>query len=135
MQPPVLKRFLVEDYPNAPIWFGRFLQILNQFMEQTVRVLNKNVAFGENIQSSTFSTTFTTDAGYATGDFTPISFAWFGTALPIACLVTRIEHNDSTPFLGNVGVIQWRYGNGGLNVLYIPGLVAGTKYTVTFLAY
>jgi len=134
-QPPVLKRFLLEDYANAPAWFGRFLQILNQFMEQTVRVLNKNVSFGDNIQSRAFDTTFQTPTGYATGSFDNLTFSWSGTSLPVACLITKITKTDGTPFLGSVGTPQWTFANTSVQVTYIPGLVAGVRYNVSLLAF
>lgn len=135
MQPPVLKRFLVEDYVGAPVWFGRFLQILNTFMESTVRVLNKNVSFGDNIQARAFSTNFQTPAAYATGSFDTISFNWTGSALPVACLITRITREDGTPFLDSVGTPQWRFGDGNIQIAYIPGLTAGVRYNVSLLAF
>ena len=135
MQPPILKRLLVEDYLGAPPWFGRLLQILNQFMEQTARVLNKNVSFGDNIQARTFSTSFQTPTGYATGSFDTLTFSWSGTALPVACLITNITHQDGTPFLTSVGTPQWRYGEGAVRVEYVAGLVAGAKYNISLLAF
>lgn len=135
MQPPVLKRLLAEDYPNAPVWFGKLLSVLNQFMEQTARVLNKNVSFGDNIQARSFSTSFTTETNYATGAFAPIGFTWVGTSLPLSCLVTRITREDGQPILTAVGVPQWRYGDGSVTVTYIAGLQPGNKYLITLLAF
>lgn len=135
MQPPILRRLLVEDYQDAPSWFGRFIGVQNQFMEQTVLVLNKNVSFGDNIQARRFSTTFTTDANYLTGTFTNISFSWVSRELPLTTLIASIRHDDGTPFLGSVGAPTWTYINGNIVVSYIPGLAAGTKYNVTFLTF
>lgn len=134
MQAPILKRLLIEDFPNAPVWFNKLLQVLNQFMEQTVRVLSKNVSFGDNIQARSFSTTFQTPAGYAAGDFDTLSFSWAGTALPVACLITKITKDDGTPFLGTVGTPEWTF-NSNIQVTYVPGLAAGVRYNITLLAF
>ena len=135
MQPPILRRLLVEDYQDAPPWFGRLISVLNSFMEQVVLVLNKNVSFGENIQARKFSTSFTTDATYATGTFTNIGFSWISRELPLVTLIASIRHDDRTQFLGSVGTPTWTYINGNIVVSYIPGLVAGSKYSITFLTF
>jgi len=132
MKPPIFSRMSREDYQEAPAWFGRFLIPLQQFMEQTQALFTKNIALGENIQARQYTTNFTTAAGYATGTFENITFSWSGSSLPNAVLITSITHADGTPFLGSTGTPQWRY-DGGVVITYVPGLAAGTKYSITFL--
>ena len=134
MRPPIQTRFTKEDYQEAPAWFGRFLTPLNQFIEQTVQVFTKNVALGDNIQARIFTTNFQTPAGYATGDFDTIKFSWAGSSLPVAVIITTISKADGSALLTSVGTPTWRFGDGSINVTYVPGLAASTKYSATFLA-
>jgi hypothetical protein len=134
MQPPVLRRLLVEDYQDAPPWFGRFLTVQNAFMEQTVSLFSKNVSFGDNIFARKFSTSFITRAGYATGDFGNISFSWLGQDNPFAVLVTSITRDDGTPIHTAVGTPVWGFSNNNIVISYISGLTAGVKYNIAFLA-
>lgn len=135
MKPPIPNRLLVEDFQDAPTWFGRLISVLNRFMEQTIAVLDKGVSFGDNILARTFSTNFNTTAAYATGTFEPINFTWTGSDLPSSVLITRIVKADGTPFLGSVGTPQWVYNSGNIVISYIPGLAVNTRYTFTFLAF
>jgi len=132
--PPILRRFLVEDYQDAPPWFGRFIQVLNSFMEQTVSLFDRNISFGDNIQARSFSTSFITPAGYAAGDFNPVSFTWGYRSLPQLVLIRSIRRDDGSPILASVGVPTWTYTNGSIVVSYIPGLTAGVKYQLALLA-
>lgn len=132
MRAPIFKRLTREDYIDAPAWIGRLFPVLNDFMQQTTAVLTNNVAFGENIQARAFTTTVTAPAGYATGAFEPIRFSWPGANLPNAVLITRVLKQDGTPYLGSVGTPAWNFVN-GVVVTYVPGLVAGDTYSISFL--
>lgn len=133
MRPPIQTRFSKEDYQEAPAWFGRFLQPLNQFIEQTVAVFSRNVSLGDNIQARVFTTTFQTDAAYATGTFETIRFSWTGASLPAAVFITSISRTDGTPILTSVGTPAWRFSDGNVSITYVPGLAASTKYSITIL--
>lgn len=135
MRPPVLRRFLAEDYQDAPAWFGRFIGVLNQFMQEVVTIFSKNVSFGDNIQARSFNTSFTTPALYATGSFDTIKFSWTGTSLPVAVLIVGIYRDDGSIITSSVGIPTWRYGEGLINISYISGLTASTKYNISLLAF
>lgn len=134
MKAPVPNRLLLEDYQDAPPWFGRVLAVLNRFQEQTIAVLDGGISLGENIYARKFGTNFTTVPTYGTGTFAPISFSWNSAALPNLVLLTSVELANGTPFLGNVGTVQWNYNSGNIIISYIPGLAINTQYTFTFLA-
>lgn len=133
MRPPIQVRFSKEDYQEAPNWFGRFLQPLNQFIEQTVQVLSRNVSLGDNIQARVFTTSYTTDAAYATGTFEPIRFSWGGASFPAVVLVSNVTRDDGAVQLTSVGTPTWRFNDGSVVITYVPGLAASTKYSLTFL--
>lgn len=135
MRPPISRRLLLEDFQDAPTWVGKIFNVLNPFMEQVVLLFNKNISFGDNIQARSFSTSFITDASYATGSFNTLKFAWTGTSLPVCVLITSVSRDDGAQILTSVGNPTWLYGNGGINVSYVPGLAASVKYNITFLAF
>lgn len=134
MKPPIPNRLLVEDFQDAPAWFGRLISVLNRFMEQTIAVLDRGVSYGDNILARKFSTNFTTSATYTSGNFEPISFTWNSSELPSCVLLTSVSKTGSM-FLGSAGTPQWTYNSGNIIISYIPGLAVNTRYTFTFLAF
>lgn len=135
MKAPIPNRLLVEDFQDAPSWLGRIFSVFNRFQEQTVAVLDGSVSFGENILARRFSTSYTTSGTYTAGDFDSVAFSWTSTELPVALLLTKVQHADGTAFLGSVGTPQWVYSSGNIVISYIPGLANSTKYNFTFLAF
>lgn len=135
MEPPVLSRLIVEDFPDAPSWLPRLFTILNRFMEQTIAVLDKNVSFGQNIRCREYATQVSTGPNYTSGSFDNVSFSWGRGSLPKSCRLEKITRADGQPFLGSVGTLQWTYTNENIVVTYVPGLANNAKYNLTFLAF
>jgi len=134
---PVFRRFSIADFPTAPSWLAGLFNPLNIFCETTVQNLNKNLTIGANVQGMKYSTTFTTPTGYATGDFTPIVFAYSSNGQPDCCIIGNISRTDSQPMLSSVSITSW---SSNINVIplqirvdYIAGLDAGVKYNITLL--
>ncbi len=135
---PVFRRFSIQDIPDAPDWITTILDPLNLFCETTVSALNKNITIGANLQGQVYSTSFTTLAGYATGDFTRISFTYNSNGQPKTCILSKITRDDGTLMLNPVSIAAGWTLNINTNpaqvqVNYIAGLAASTKYNVTFL--
>lgn len=134
---PVFKRFTISDTPNAPNWLESVYGPLNLFCEQTVQTLNKNLTFGGNVQGQKFSVALTTPSDYATGGFQPISFSYTGGGQPNCCLVGQISRQDGTRILSPVVVTDWLMNINTspytVNINYIAGLAASTKYNVTLV--
>lgn len=135
---PTFRRFSAADYPTAPNWLGAVFGPLNLFCEQTVNSMNKNLTIGQNVQGLKYSTTFTTLSSYATGGFTPISFAYNGIGSPNCLLIGKISKSDNTNILKSVSITHWdlntNYSPYQIVVNYIAGLDPSTKYNITFLA-
>ena len=134
---PVFRRFTVSDYPTAPEWASQMFNPLNLFCEGTIQSLNKGLVLGQNIQGQKFTTSFTTLSGYAAGDFTTISFAYTGSGQPDCLLIGNISKADGSTILLPVSITSW-YLNINvspyqLTVKYVAGLVANTKYNITFV--
>ena len=135
---PVFRRFSIADIPGSPEWLNNVLGPLNTFCEQTVQTLNKNLTVGANIQGSKYSTTFSTTAGYAGGDFTPIVYQYNGGGQPSCLLIGQISESTGATILTPVTITSWTPNINVspilINVNYIAGLTASKKYTITLLA-
>ena len=57
--PPKLRRVSKEDFPEAEPWFGRFLDSINPFLNDTVSLLSGNIT-KDNLRKQTETVTFTT---------------------------------------------------------------------------
>lgn len=134
MKAPVPFRFLVEDFQDAPLWMGRLFTPLNRFGEQTIACLDGGISLSENLSTRSFSTNITTSATYTSGTFDPVTFSWPFNELPHLMMVTQIFKADNTLFLGSVGIPQWYYSSGSINIIYIPGLANSIKYVIKFIA-
>lgn len=132
---PVFRRFTLQDIPNAPNWIEQILTPLNLFCETTVSALNQNISIGQNVQGMKYSVSFTTPADYVTGGFNPITFNYIGGGQPNCLLIGSIS--NSSPILTSVSVTDWNLNINvspfRVQVNYIAGLAASTKYNVTFL--
>jgi hypothetical protein len=135
---PVFRRFSTADIPTAPNWINNILNPLNVFCETTVQSLNKNLVIGTNVQGQKYTTTFTTLATYAVGDFTPITFQYTGGGQPNCLLLGNITRADGAAILLPVMVSNWMLNLNTnpftLTVKYIAGLDPSVKYNVVFLA-
>ena len=134
---PVFRRFSQADVPTAPNWINNILAPLNVFCEGTVQNLNKNLTIGDNVQGQKYSTSFTTTANYATGDFTPISFAYSSNGQPNCLMIGSLTRNDGTTILTPVSVTSWSSNINvspiQITVNYIAGLTASIRYNVNFV--
>jgi len=134
---PYLKRLLKGDYTEAGPWLTDLLVPLNEMFLSINTTLNKNLVIGENVQGQKFSFTFTTDAAYATGTFTPITFTYNGHGKPNCCLVGQVTESTGATLLTPVAVTNWQL-NINKNpyqvvINYVAGLSANTTYTIQFV--
>jgi hypothetical protein len=135
---PVFRRFSVADIPTAPNWITSILNPLNLFCETTVESLNKNLVIGTNVQGQKYTTSFTTLATYAAGDFTPITFQYTGGGQPNCLLLGSITRDDGVSITTPVFISMWKANINKtplqVQINYIAGLDPSVKYTVVFLA-
>lgn len=129
---PVFRRFTASDVPTAPNWISYIFNPLNVFCEQVVQALTKNLVIGENVQGMKYSVTFTTDANYLTGSFLPIKFQYTGGGQPNCLLIGQCVGLTTTT---QIPYASWSLNQNTnpytININYIAGLAASTKYTVT----
>lgn len=134
---PVFRRFIPSDIPNAPNWMQVILTPLNIFCEQVVATLNKNLTIGQNVQGQKYTTSFTTSAAYATGDFQQLTLNYTGGGQPNCIILGSIEKNDGSLILTPVTVTDWSMNINTIpmqvQINYIAGLAINTKYNITVL--
>ena len=138
-QPPVFRRFTIADFPQAPAWLSIFFSSLNIVLDQIVALFSRNLTVGDNVRGSWFTASFTTPAGYATGDFLPISYSYTGGGIPSCLTIASISDATGTTILTPVSVAAgWRIDKNSspyrIIVDYIAGLQPSTRYTVTLMA-
>jgi hypothetical protein len=135
---PIFRRFSSADVPTAPNWINNILNPLNVFCETTVQTLNKNLVIGTNVQGQKYTTSFTTLATYAAGDFTPITFQYTGGGQPNCLLLGGITREDGVAITSSVFISMWKPNINTtplqVKINYIAGLDPSVKYNVVFLA-
>jgi len=132
---PEFRRFLREDFKEAPNWIERLFIPLNLFLEQTYTLVNKNLTIGDNISGKWFTTSFSTGASYTTGAFEPILIPWDVSKSCEAVIVGYVrEASDSYTVITNAVSVDWlQISASQVRVNYIAGLQNSKKYNAKFL--
>jgi hypothetical protein len=134
---PIYRRFSIQDIPDAPDWIEQIIIPLNLFCETTVSSLNQNLTIGANVQGMTYSTTFTTLADYATGNFQPIVFNYTGTGQPKNVVIGQLSRVDNEKILLPFALTNWNLNINTapfrVNIGYIAGLLPSVKYNVNLM--
>lgn len=135
---PVFRRLTIADIPDTPEWMNGVFGILNLFGETTVQVLNKGLTIGDNVQGSVYNISINTSTGYATGDFTPITYRYSSGGRPASLLIGQITDSSGALILAPVSVTSWflnlNTSPPTITVNYIAGLSPNKRYNITLLA-
>lgn len=131
--PPALRRIDKQQFPEAPEWFGRFLEQLNPFLIDVTSALTARLAIEQNVLAQVGTLVINTGDDVSTAfprfvslKFRPRTFQIVGaknlTLGPNAIFVTSpgSTHDMTT---------------GGVNLRYVSGLDANSKFEITFLAF
>lgn len=133
MAPPPKKTQLNrEDLKDAPKWVDKVLEVLNPFIQAVVAALSRGLTLQENMASQVKTVVFTT--GSAIGDSFPLAFRSELSA-PYACWLAQcIPLESSGSVSGGVSIHTWKLTTSGMvEVSYLSGLQANTKYRCTFI--
>ena len=133
MKLPVIDRFQKQNYSNAPDWFTRFLNDMNQFTETVWNILNKNLTIEDNLDSQVYRMAIragATAADNATSFITTLKHA------PQAVLVGQVTDQEAyqVPLTAAVGV-QWTFSGSTISITSISGLIAGQTYNLTLVIF
>jgi hypothetical protein len=134
---PIFKRIQREDFPEAPEWLDKLIYPLNTFFEGVYNILNRSVAFGDNIASETREFTFTTLSTYVgtAATFEPLEFQRNLKSIPKGLILLQIFKfgvASYSPIEGDI-YVDWNETNGLVTIGLVRGLAASTKYTLRIL--
>jgi hypothetical protein len=121
---PSINQLKKEDFPDQP-WIEKLLVPLNTFMRSVYSALNRGITIGDNISAVAREIEFV----YSTTG--QISFLWSLTARPAHVLVTNVVSFGTTPS-GAVSCL-WEFDGTKVKITAMTGLVANSRYRVTFL--
>lgn len=109
---------------------------VNRFNEQVAVSLNGALVFGANITIPVYTQTFTTPAGYGPGSAAFTTFQFAGPYSGISAVMIGnivLASNTSGVITNLIGPPQWQEIRAGqVQITYIAGLTANTKYNITF---
>ncbi len=134
MKLPVIKKILREDIKGAPNWIQGIVDPVNQFMESTYQILNKNVTFNENFFSFIKEITYITPSTYPSG-VSDISFQ--NTLKSKASGVIVAQAYDTSLYVPAPGPVYapWVENNNSIMISTITGLAASKTYLIRLVVF
>lgn len=130
---PSVKSIRQEDIgPEAPSWIGNLLGPLTIFMESVYSAFNKQITFQENISCNIREFVINTRNDYGSGGWDNLTFPSNLRRKPIGVLVLQVIESDGTVMTSSV-FPSWVDLSGDIQIQYVSGLSANTKYTLRFL--
>jgi len=132
-KPPIFRRIIREDLPDAPDWVDIFIYSLNQFFDTVRLAMSRNLTFSENNDMQTQR--FRLVAGAAATDNT-YNFALNMKKKVDGIILGRIEQvSTSYAPLTSVPWINWHQESSKLVIDSILGLTTGVSYDFTITLY
>lgn len=123
-----------EDFKEAPDWVDKLITPLNLALEQIYDVLG-NLTVGDNVHGKWHNITFTTPAGYTSGDFNQISVPWnIGSAISGVFVGQVSEVSGQYTTITTPVSVSWQQPSASsVQIKYITGLQPDTKYNCRLL--
>src|SRR5258708_4615811 len=113
MKSPQLKRIPLEDFPNTPQWFGKFLDVINGFIGDVGNGLTSSLTFAENFAGKITTITVQTQSRW-----TPLT--------PLNGWSAEVAPNSTPP--------GWTWNVGASNVQLRGSIASGSVTLNTVLA-
>lgn len=134
MRIKALQLLQVEGFPKeVQEWIGKLISPLNDFIKQSVAIVNDGIVFPDNFigQEFVFSFTYQSDALTL-----PQSFRWTRPAKPLALQIVAATENDAPVIV----LAAWQYTQSGQIQLTqivkvsaapsVSALTVGAKYSI-----
>jgi hypothetical protein len=123
-----IKKISTEDIPQEHRgWFGKVLEGLNPFIQQTVTTLSNGIVLGDNNRSVKITATIGVNQIY------PMNFNLRDLkARPSMVLIGSLRTIDGTA-ISNPFSLTWTYDDGTLSYTLL-GLSASSKYEISLIA-
>ncbi len=126
MKLPTSKKILREDLKGAPPWINPLIDVINSFMEAVYLALNRNISFGDNIQSQIVTLTYksgTTDTQFISN---------LRVRAQGLLVLQAVEKDTFEPAPGPV-YVPWVESSGTVNLGLVTGLDANKTYILRLL--
>ena len=132
-KPPIFRRIIREDLPDAPEWVDIFIYSLNQFFDTVRQAMSRNLTFADNNDMQTQK--FRLVAGATAADNT-YDFALNMKKKVEGIILGKVEQVSTsyTP-LTSVPWINWHQESTKLVIDSILGLTSGASYDFTITLY
>lgn len=102
---PVIRRILAENFKDLS-WMPRLASPINIFMEQTIRLFNKNLNFNDNIDGELKE--FTASGTY------PVNISWNRPNKPVAVWIGRVLRTDGSTVSYSAALsLKWQFNTKG----------------------
>lgn len=126
---PSIKQILPENFATLA-WMPRLLAPLNQFFEETIRALNRQLTVNENMAGALL--TVTLDGTY------PLKITWpLPAARPVFVAVGAVSRTDGQAVtLTSAPAVQWSFNQAGqLQIDGVTGITPSptARYVLTLL--
>ncbi len=136
---PKQNRILSEDFPKQD-FMPKLLEPINQFFQDVISSLNKNLTFKENIAGDVLTVTIDCnqlDTGVYYPSY-PIDLKWINKSRAMAAWIGQCrEINGNQVLEGQSLYLNWDMSEtGNFRIIEIPGLSTSTakKFTITIIA-
>lgn len=133
------RRFIREDFIDAPEWVNKLFIPLNVALEQIKSALTGNLTFDENIRSTISQVVVQTKSDYtadasAPAGWTPINITLTNRFQPRGVMIMNAVEDAANYSPITASSVTWRQLSADqITILYIGGLKPSTKYTITLL--
>lgn len=126
-QLPSLKRLLLEDFQDQRDWITKLITPLNEFMENSLNALTRNLTFRDNILSQIKELEVTTLTQ-------PQSFKCTLVSKPLALLKASIVEVSANPQVITSAVdVDWEWDGSNIRIKNVTGLTAGKRYKLVVI--
>lgn len=124
---PKLKGFLIEDFKEAPAWFQKFIEPLNQYMTSVTNGLSGRLTTQDNFLAYDEPLDFTTNATAA--NTFPLRFKnkLLGGVKPVSVTVGQLAKNTGAS-LSAAWSMSWILNPAGEIEISFQGLENSTRY-------
>lgn len=124
---PKMKGFLLEDFKEAPAWFQKLLEPLNQYMTTVTNALSGRLSRKDNVLAHDEPFDFTTAAVVA--DTFPLKFKnkLLGGIKPVRVTIGRISKQTGAT-MSAAHSISWVPNQAGEVEITFQGLENSTRY-------
>lgn len=134
---PPIRLIRLEDLQGADASVKKLVAILNPFVENVYRAINRGLTFQENIAASIQTLTFRTSSTYEASDtFEPIVFETTFNQRPAGVMLLQLFKTESPEAVLKEAstITDWReLSTGQVSIRFISGLEDSTRYTARVL--